>query len=129
MPVPDAITGPTPKTAFMMNAGSDLRPQGRVIIKAEINQTGDWNENWTNNRFPGDVEYGTSAQPALVYAAEVDMEQPGIEISFKPIGHSHPSGADGLLNNDLRSLTTAMGIAGKWTIRLLPSAATDNKSP
>jgi len=37
---------------------------------------------------------------------------------MKPIGHSHYSGADGSLDPDLNSLTTALQIARKITVKV-----------
>ncbi len=68
-PIPDAYTGPTPGKSFILHTRLDETGPGQVRILFEINQTWDWNEYWTNNRFPEDEEYKTSCQPAVVYEA------------------------------------------------------------
>lgn len=116
-PMPDAYTGATPTTGFLLNTRSDEPLEGKVRIKMEINQSWDWNEYWTNNKFPGDEQYKTSAQPALVYAAVIDMSEPG-EYEMKVIGHSHYSGKDGNLYTDLSTFTTALNIVDRLVVRI-----------
>jgi hypothetical protein len=114
-PLPDAITGATPKTNFVIK--TSLNPDLKSVrLLMEINQTWDWNQYWHNNRFPDDDEYKTSCQPALVYMAEVDFSMPNAIIELKPIGHSHPSGKTGELFTDISTFTTALNIAKKVTV-------------
>jgi len=82
----------------------------------EINQPWDWNEYWTNALYPNDIDYQASCQPAVVYSALVDMDNPGAIIEMKPIGHSHYSGNNGELYPDLSSITTALNIAAQITV-------------
>lgn len=116
-PLPDAITGATPKTSFNLN--STIKPELKKFkVYMEINQTWDWNNYWHNNRYPDDEEYKTSSQPALVYMAEVDVDKPSEVFQLKPIGHSHHSGKTGELFPDISTLTTALEIASKVTVRI-----------
>lgn len=116
-PLPDAYTGATPTTGFQLTTRMDSELSGEVMIYLEINQSWDWNEYWTNNRFPGDEQYKTSAQPALVYAVLINLNEDG-EYQMQPIGHSHYSGKDGSLNPDLSTLTTALHIAERIVVRV-----------
>ena len=109
-PVLDAYTGATPKAGFVLNSLSNVPLTEKFIVMVEVNQTWDWNEFWTNNKYPDDSQYKTSCQPAVVYAAEVDPANPEYEIVLKPIGHSHYAGRNGLLYNGLNTLTTALNI-------------------
>lgn len=108
--VPDAYSGATPKANFTLQTRTDnpMPPKFRVLM--EINQTWDWNRYWTNSMYPDEPEYKTSAQPAVVYATEVDTGSTQMEYEMKPIGHSHFAGADGKLYEDLGTLTTALKI-------------------
>jgi hypothetical protein len=115
-PIPDAYTGPTPDQGFILHTKLDRPGIKRFNLLFEINQTWDWNEFWTNDRFPEDEEYKTSCQPALVYSVTVDMDQPQRGYQMKVIGRSHHSGATGELFTDLESLTTALHIAEQITI-------------
>ncbi len=117
-PVPDAITGPTPKGNFILKSqtpGKDLR-QLRLLF--EINQSWNWNEYWTNDKFPGDEHYMTSSQPALVYEAIIDLDEDQKEYVLQPIGHSHWSGQNGNLYEDLGTITTALEITGSVKVRI-----------
>jgi hypothetical protein len=109
-PMPDAVSGPTPPGNFTMTSKSSVKPPSVFKLLLEINQPWDWNEYWTNTRFPDDVNYMTSSQPAVVYEAVIDINSGQKEFVMVPVGHSHYSGLDGSLTADLSSLTTALQI-------------------
>lgn len=116
-PMPDAVTGPTPSGNFTLQSkASDETPSGFKLL-LEINQSWDWNEYWTNGKYPDDDNYKTSSQPAVVYEADIDLDAGLKEFVMVPVGHSHYSGLDGSLNPDLGTLTTALEIAGSITVR------------
>lgn len=117
-PMPDALTGPTPKGNFVLQTQVPDFNLRKFRVLMEINQPWDWNQQWYNNRFPGDREYMTSAQPAIVYEALIDLESGTSEFEMNPIGHSHWSGKNGELFKDLSSLTTALEITEKAFLRL-----------
>lgn len=108
-PMPDAITGPTPKSNFTLKSVLPKNIETPFYVLLEINQPWDWNEYWTNARFPNDKEYKTSAQPAVVYRAKVTSRKQS-EIPMKLVGRSHHSGKDGKLYKDTETLTTAKNI-------------------
>lgn len=110
--VADAYSGATPKGNFTLQTRTDVPLEGKVRILMEINQPWDWNKHWTNNKFPDDNEYKTSSQPALVYSAELNLQQAG-EYRMQVIGRSHHSGADGKLYNDLETMSTALQIVSE----------------
>jgi len=117
-PMPDAITGPTPKGNFTLQTQTpeaNLR-QFRVLI--EINQSWDWNQYWHNNKFPGDPDYQTSSQPAVVYETIIDLDSENQVFELKPIGYSHWSGKTGELFTDLSTLTTALNIIKQAKVKL-----------
>jgi hypothetical protein len=114
--VPDAFTGATPAGSFRLSTRSDNALNGKVKIFMEINQPWDWNEYWTNALYPNDIDYKASCQPAVVYSAIVDMDNPGSKIEMRPVGHSHYSGNTGELFPDLSSITTALHIAAQITV-------------
>ncbi len=68
----------------------------------------------------GDANYSGgkegSGQPALVYAAEVDLTSGKKEFTAKLIGHSSPDGSNGDLTKDTSSLTTALHIVKSITV-------------
>lgn len=118
-PVPDIYTGATPSGNFEISTKFDEMPPQKFRILFEINQTWDWNEFWTNNKYPDDDEYTTSCQPALVYMAEIDMSNLQESYEMKVIGHSHHSGKTGELFTDLSTITTALDIAKEIHIRII----------
>jgi len=119
-PMPDAVTGPTPQGDFLLTGNTSKVPEGKFKVMMEINQSWDWNQYWTNNKYPDDPDYKTSSQPALVYEASIDPASPVKEYTLVPVGHSHYSGRDGSLTVDLSTITTALEIADEIKIKILP---------
>jgi hypothetical protein len=117
-PIADAYTGATPPGDFSLSTRFDSQSPRQFRVLFEINQTWDWNEYWTNNKYPDDDEYKTSCQPAVVYSVEVDLEQRQPEYRFAAIGHSHYAGRSGELFTDLGTLTTALEIVSSLTLKL-----------
>jgi hypothetical protein len=117
-PIPDAYTGATPQGDFSLETRFDGTAPREFRILFEINQTWDWNEYWTNNKYPDDAEYKTSCQPAVVYAVEVDLDDLASSYTLKVAGHSHYAGKTGELFTDLSTLTTALDIVRKLSIKL-----------
>lgn len=119
-PVPDAYSGATPRGNFQLQSRFDKQMKGKVKVWMEINQTWDWNEYWTNNKYPDDMNYKTSCQPSLVYSSsEIDLESASGDFSLNPVGHGHYSGKDGSLDPDLSTLTTARQIAESISLKVI----------
>ena len=108
--IPDAYTSATPPGNFILETGTNEVLNNKFRLVFEINQTWDWNEYWTNNKFPDDKQYKTSCQPSVVYSVIIDPESDIKEYWLNPIGHGHYSGKDGILYTNLSTLTTAMNI-------------------
>lgn len=117
-PIPDAYSGATPPASFQLTTRTDKPLKGKFRLLVEVNQPWDWNSYWNNNRFPGDIDYKTSCQPALVYAVTIDLNNPMEYYVLNPMGHSHYSGKDGLLYTDISSFTTALHIFDKIEVKL-----------
>lgn len=117
-PVPDAYSGATPKSDFILQSRSNEKLNSEFRLLLEINQPWDWNNHWTNNKFPNDQEYKTSSQPALVYETVINLQSGQKEFEMKPIGHSHYSGKDGSLTSDLSTITTALDIANRIVVKI-----------
>lgn len=113
----DGNTGATPQSSFVLNLKSTQLLIGNYTIFVELNQSWDWNEFWYNDRFPGNKEYMTSSQPALVYSVLIDASQKQA-YPLKPIGYSSYDGSDGSLTTDLSTLTTALKIAKAITLEV-----------
>ncbi len=117
-PIPDAYTSATPKGDFILKASTGEKPSGKINIFFEVNQSWDWNDFWTNNKFPDDVDYRSSAQPSVIYKVEVDPDNLRETYSLQPVGHGHPSGRDGTINPDLSTITTALQIFESVTVEI-----------
>ncbi len=117
-PMPDGVTGPTPKADFIVSAQVPGREMRHFKVLFEINQSWDWNEYWTNDRFSGDMHYMSSSQPALVYEAIVDLDSEQTEYELKAIGHSHWAGQNGSLYKNLSTITTALDITESLILRI-----------
>ncbi len=108
--IPDAYSGPTPQKSFVLDTRLDKPGINKFYVLFEINQTWDWNEYWTNNKYPDDEDYKTSCQPSLVYRALVDLTDGVKQNSMELIGRGHYSGKDGKIYTDLETMTTAKNI-------------------
>jgi hypothetical protein len=118
-PVADAYSGATPTTSFTLATRADGPLPAKFRVMFEVNQNWDWNDYWTNNKYPGDKNYLYSAQPAVVYESMVDQKDLRDSYIMRPIGHSHPLGQTGELFTDLSTLTTALQIADSIVVRIL----------
>jgi len=118
-PVADAYSGATPTTSFTLATRADKPLPEKFRVMFEINQNWDWNEYWTNNKYPGDKNYLYSAQPAVVYESMVDQKDMQDKYIMRPIGHSHPSGQTGELFTDISTLTTALQIADSIVVKVV----------
>lgn len=116
--VADAYSGETPVKGFILNSKADKELPVVYRILLEINQNWDWNEYWTNDKFPDDLNYKMSCQPALVYEVEIDTRKSEKVYRMKPAGHSHYSGKTGELFTDISTLTTALHIADSIIVRI-----------
>jgi hypothetical protein len=117
-PVADAYSGATPTTSFVLTTRADNPLPAKFRVMFEVNQNWDWNEYWTNDKYPGDVRYLNNAQPAVVYEGVVDLVNQQSRYLLKPVGHSHPTGETGELFTDLSTLTTALQIADSVVVRI-----------
>ena len=117
-PIPDAYTGATPPGDFSLDTRFDGAAPRKLRILFEINQTWDWNEFWTNDKYPDDAEYKTSCQPAVVYASDVDLDDLASSYNLEVIGHSHYAGRTGELFTDLSTLTTALEIVDNLSLKV-----------
>lgn len=120
-PVTDAVTGATPQGSFDIK----MTPVGSLsqfVVKVEVNHSTDWNDNYPKNAQEGDSNYSGgkegSGQPAVVYAATVDLASGVKQYKASLIGHSSPNGSNGAVDADTSSLTTATHIVKEITINI-----------
>lgn len=120
-PLPDAVTGATPKGSFTTN----IEPDGQVrqfVVKCEFNHSVDFNEFYPKEAKEGDNNYSGgklgSGQPAVVYSATIDLDAAEKQYTASLIGHSSPDGSNGNINTDISTLTTATKIVKQITINI-----------
>lgn len=112
----DAVSGATPTSNFIVKSKTNVDNSNNYRVLIEVNQSYDWNEFYTNDRFPDDETYsgsGQVGQPSLIYAASIDQadfDQTTHKI-MQLVGHGHHSGQNGKLYEDLTNITTAKSIA------------------
>jgi hypothetical protein len=109
--MPDTVTGATPLNNFVLHTRTEPLKVQQFKVLFEINQSWDWNKYWTNYKFPGNEDYKSSCQPAVVYAATIHLADSQKHYPLKPIGHSHYAGENGKLYKDLSTITSALHIA------------------
>ena len=114
-PLPDAVTGASPKTGMILHTKA-VTNLSDIVVLIELNSSYDENDAFPKKAKKGAANYNAvSGQPAVVYAANVNLSQPGA-YPFELIGHSSPSGADGQLFRDTSTLTTALNILGSAVV-------------
>lgn len=120
-PLADAMTGATPPSHFDLETVID-KPLNKFFVKMEINRSYDFNDHYHPQAFPDDPVYsgsGNSAQPSLIYGAEIDLAQGQNYFVMKLLGRGHHSGQDGKLYSDLAGITTAKDMVGRAIIEVL----------
>lgn len=117
-PVADAYTGATPLNNFVINSRLLDKTLSIFDIYFEINQSWDWNDFWTNNKYPDDENYKSSSQPSLVYYARVSISDEKQQYELELIGHGHYSGRDGKIYTDLSTFTTALDITKRVYVNI-----------
>ncbi|MBY5920677.1 DUF4405 domain-containing protein [Ferrimonas balearica] len=107
----DGVTGATMGTSFLAQIAGVASGHNKVRLMFEMNQSFDYNDYYSHDRFPDDPIYsgnGYSAQPSLVYGVEIDLSQSGQIRKLELLGHGHHSGRDGEIYKDVSRLTTAL---------------------
>lgn len=121
----DAVSGATPPWGFTREwpVPEKLEP-GTYVVKAEINQSKDNNDAYPEDAKPGDDNYSGgkmgSGQPSLIYAGTLEIGVEHSTVRLEPVGHGHPAGADGSMNPDLSTLTTASKIVASIDVSYEP---------
>jgi hypothetical protein len=119
--LPDAYTGATLTDNFLLHAKSEKTLPDKVKVKFEINHSFDWNEYYSEDRFPDDPVYsgsGRVGQPSLVYETLIDLESPEKYYVLKVIGRGHHSGQSGELYSDLSNMTTALELVDRVIVEV-----------
>lgn len=118
-PLTDGISGATPQGSFEIKL-SPAAALKKFTVKIEINHSTDFNDAFPKSAKKGDANYSGgkegSGQPAIVYAANVDLSSGDKSFEANLIGHSSPDGSSGEINADTSELTTALHIVKRITV-------------
>jgi len=120
-PIADAVTGATPVSSFDLRSVTNVE-HDEVIVKFEVNRSFDFNEFYHSEAFPNDAVYsgsGSSAQPSLIYAATVNLNDDERYYFMTLIGRGHHSGKNGDLYTDLAGITTAKEMVNRVIVEVL----------
>lgn len=120
-PVADGISGATPQNGFSLKISPTERLK-QFVVKVEVNHSTDFNDYWPKSAKEGDENYSGgkdgSGQPAVVYAANVDLNSGERVFVANLIGHSSPDGSNGDINPNTSTLTSALNIVKSITIEI-----------
>lgn len=110
-PLPDSVTGATPKNSFTINS---VIPGNldEFVIYAEVGKSFDSNDHYTEE------EYNYKGQPSIVYAARINTAEGKNSYTMELVGHSGDEGADDQLYTDTSKLTTVKSIVEEISILL-----------
>lgn len=119
----DGISGATPKSNFIIKSKSNFGNLNNYTILLEVNQSYDWNEYYSKDKFSDDLIYsgtGSVGQPSLIYSTKISSNDFNLKTFhiMGLIGHGHHSGKNGKLYTDLKNITTAKKIADRIIITL-----------
>lgn len=120
-PLTDGISGATPRGGFDVKLvpAELLR---KFVVKIEVNHSTDWNAAYPKSAEEGESNYSGgkegSGQPAVVYAAVIDLTRGQKEFEAELLGHSSPDGSSGELCSDISELTTALHIVERITVQI-----------
>ncbi|BCE02997.1 DUF4405 domain-containing protein [Marinicellulosiphila megalodicopiae] len=109
--LPDAISGATPRSHFLIKTKLSDPTLRKFILKFEANQSYDWNEYYSKDRFLDDAVYsgtGQVGQPSIIYQVEIDLDHPKEVYFLMPAGHGHHSGQNAEIDSDMSNVTTAL---------------------
>jgi hypothetical protein len=114
-PLPDAVTGATPKASLSrsLSLPKDLEP-GRYRVMVEANESFDYNADWAENLPASDPRYnGLNGQPSAVWSGTIDIGGDRALAVLSYVGHGDPTGKTGTLTEGTDGLTTALAILSR----------------
>ncbi|NMP31745.1 DUF4405 domain-containing protein [Thalassotalea sp. M1531] len=117
----DGYSGATMTDNFIYHAQLPSKLSGEYRVRLELNNSFDFNDYYSSDRFPDDEVYsgdGFSAQPSVVYQAVIDFDQPEQLLKMELIGRGHHSGRDGKIYGDIDNLTTALELVDRAIVSI-----------
>jgi hypothetical protein len=120
-PMPDAITGATPKENFYFKSeATSINELNAFRVMVEFNVAFDENEYYSEYDFLKDSIYhsgtGLLGQPSLIYGTTVHKSDNHRYYVLSLLGHGHHSGSSGELFENTETLTTAKYVVERIVI-------------
>ena len=111
----DAVASATPKKSITVTSNLNLQTGKKYIVKAEVNQSFDYNEFWTKKNS------GVNGQPSLIYSGEFvaggKLAANDSEIVLTLQGHGDLEGkSKKIFTTEMEKITTAIQIIGKVVV-------------
>ncbi|MBW8185973.1 DUF4405 domain-containing protein [Shewanella nanhaiensis] len=119
--IPDAYTGATMSDNFVYRTKLERVLSGKFRLKLEMNQSFDFNQYYSSDRFPSDPIYsgsGFSAQPSVVYETTLDFDNPERLYLMGLAGRGHHSGQDGDIHSDLSGMDSALSMIDRLIVEV-----------
>lgn len=120
-PLPDGITGATPKENFYFKSiSSSIQELKSFKVLIEVNVAFDENEYYSEYDFLDDTRYhsgtGLLGQPSIIYSATIRQPDPNRYYVLSMLGHGHHSGSTGELITETKTISTAKYIVERIVI-------------
>jgi hypothetical protein len=112
-PLPDAISGATPTSAFSRTwTPPPGFKAGRYRIRVELNSSFDWNESYPDKLPKTDPRWTeANGQPSILWEAEIELGGAASKAALQPVGTGSLRGDSGALTPGLDGLTSARELA------------------
>lgn len=117
----DGYSGATMMGNFIYKSALAKQPSGAYKLRLEVNQSFDFNQYYSSDRFPDDAIYsgsGYSAQPSVIYETEINFDEPNKLFVMELIGRGHHSGQDGEVHLDLFGMTSALQLVDRVLVEV-----------
>jgi len=111
-PLPDTMTGATPKASFIKKWQIPSNfSKNEIVIKIEVNKSFDYNEVYRKDLKKDKKYYNdVNGQPSILYEAKINLKQKKNKVNFNFIGHGNVLGENGNIYEDISFLTDALTI-------------------
>jgi hypothetical protein len=113
----DVISSATPSQKKTYSKTLQFAADTIYVVKVEVNNSFDYNEYWPKKAKKTDQNYsGVNGQPSVVYSGIITPQLKNnslAKIELRPAGTGSVNGSDGIIHDNLNSLTTALLIISK----------------
>ena len=123
-PLPDGITGATPKATLEVFANVDSGSEWRYYL--ELNVSGDYNSTFTASQPNGHPDPDGNGQPSLIYTGSI-MARSGWTDTARVVGRTEQMVAISNILPDLEGYTTANHVLKSLTVKYTETEGTSHE--